>query len=137
MAAGARTEEESIPELGRALVDDVKRMVQLELQLAREQAASAAKGIAVDVGLFSVAGVLLLIAGVYVIGSGAEALGWLGHWWGWLATAGVLVVLAGLIAFVGYRRLRRTIARTKATFGDIKGDAEWLRQLPTRDSSSS
>ena len=137
MAAGVQRDQESFPELGRALVDDVRRLVQLELQLAREQAVDALKGVAIDAGLFSAAGLLLLFAGVYAIGSAAEALGLLGHWWGWLATAGALIALAGLLAFVGYRRLRGTIARTKATFTEIKGDAVWLRQLPKRDVSSS
>ncbi len=129
--------EESIPEIGRALVDDLRRVVQLEIQLVREQALSAVKSAIVDIALFMLAGVFVLIGVTYALLAISWKIGILDKWWGWALSGGVLLLLAALLAFIGARRLMRTIRQTKSTFDDIKGDAEWLKQLPQRAKSSS
>lgn len=129
--------DESVQGIGREIVDDARRMVQLELELAKAELAAMVKRVAVGAGLITVALVLVLFGCVYFIGSLPANLLLLDHWWGWDVTGGALFILAALVGFIGYRFVRRGINTAKATATTIKGDVEWARQLPSRRNSSS
>jgi hypothetical protein len=113
----------------RGGVGDLVHLGQLELELAKLEAGSAAKRIGIGSGVL-VAALLLLYAGLIIAFATLPAL--LGHWWLWPAEAFALWVVAGLIALMGYRMIRRAINEAKGTFQSIKGDLEWLRQLANR-----
>ena len=128
--------QESIQQIGRDIVDDARRLVQLEVELAKAEAVRAVKGLALEIGLFVVALVFVLFALAYAILAVPESLGALNHWWGWLASAGVMVILAVIIGLIGYSMLRRTLRRAKGSIATLKGDAEWAKALPSRRDSS-
>lgn len=133
----ASVQEDGIPDIGREIVDDVRRLIGLELRLARAEAKRTVVRFAVEIALFLVAGVFVLLGLTYAILAVPEALGALGHWWGWLATAAAVLLVAALVGGVGALRMRRTIRAVRTTVDHLKGDAEWARQLPKRSKSSS
>lgn len=130
-------DEESIGTIGRELVDDVRRLVQLEVELAKAQMVQTMKRALLGASLVIAALALLLIALSYAVGAVAEPLGALNHWWGWLATSGTVIAVAVLLAYVGYLRIRKGIKAAQTAVTSIKGDAEWLKQLTKRNSSAS
>lgn len=127
---------ESIPTIGREIVDDARRLVQLEIELAKAELVATVKRVAIGAGLLVLALVLLIIAAVYYIGSLPKNLLLLDHWWGWLVTGGALTILAAIVAFIGYRIVMRGVHTATAAAGTIKGDVEWARQLPSRRATS-
>jgi hypothetical protein len=135
MATTPAQDEESIAAIGRTLVDDVRRLVQLEIELAKAQLVQTMKRTMLGAAFIFVALTLLLLALSYALGAAPEALGALDHWWGWLATAGALTIIALLVAFIGYRRIRKGVRTAQTAMTSIKGDAEWLRQLTKRSGS--
>jgi hypothetical protein len=135
MATASVHDEESLAALGRTLVDDVRQLVQLEIELAKAQMMRTLKRTMLGAGFIIVALNFLLFAAIYAIGALPENLGALNHWWGWLATAGALVLVAGFLGFLGYRRIRKGIRGAQTAVTSIKGDAAWLRQLTRRNSS--
>jgi hypothetical protein len=135
MATASMQDEESLAALGRTLVDDVRQLVQLEIDLAKAQMWQTVKRTLLGAGFIFVALTFLLFAAIYAIGALPENLGALNHWWGWLATAGALVLLAGLLSLIGYRRIRKGVRSAQTAMTSIKGDAAWLRQLTRRNGS--
>jgi hypothetical protein len=127
--AQTRAPEARLADEVRGGVGDLVRLGQLELELARLEAGSAAKRMGVGAGVVTVA-LLLLYAGAIIALATLPAL--LGIWWVWPAEAVGLWVLAVLVALLGYRMIRRAINEAKGTFASIKGDLEWLRQLANR-----
>jgi hypothetical protein len=110
-------------------VEDLVRLGQMELELAKLEAGAATKRIAVGAGLV-VTALLFLYAGLVIAFAVLPAL--LGKWWLWPADAVGLWIIGGLIAVFGYRVIRGAINEAKGTFESIKGDLEWLRQLANR-----
>jgi hypothetical protein len=135
VASASVQDEENLAAIGRTLVDDVRRLVQLEIELAKAQMLQTLKRTLVGTGLIFVALTFLLLALSYAIGALPEGLGALNHWWGWLATGGALVLLAGFVGFLGYRRIRKGIGTAQTAMESIKGDAAWLKQLTKRNGS--
>ena len=116
----------------RGGVEDIVQLGRMEFELAKLEAGSAAKRIAVGAALAVLALLIAYTGFIYLLGSLPENLGLLDHWWGWLVSGGALVIVAGLIGLIGFRVIRRAVDEAKGTFESIKGDLEWLRQLASR-----
>lgn len=136
-AAPHRPPESRLVDDLRGGLDDLKRLAVMEVDLAKIEAGSAIRRIAIGVGLAVGALIFLYAAFIYGIGSIAEGIGLLDHFWGWLVVMGALVVIAGLLGLTGLRIALRAKDEALATVQSIKGDVEWLRQLATRRSSGS
>lgn len=126
--------------IGHELADDAVRLVRAEINLAKAQLREAAVRMAVGIACFLVAAVLLLL--FFVEAASAVPAHYSGSifgndWLGWVAFGGVFLVLALLLAFVGYRLLRHGVKEGKATQQQLKEDAEWLKGLTKRGSSES
>ncbi|MBX3206998.1 MAG: phage holin family protein [Labilithrix sp.] len=109
-------EEASTADLVREALDEAKELVRLEIEIARREVESeivrakrAAIGFAVALAATVVVLSLLALALVLSLGGTAVVA---------LAVAGVLFVLGGVAAFVGYSTLpRRPLERTRHRLG--------------------
>jgi hypothetical protein len=130
-------EDESLSEIGRAIVDDTQRMVELEIALVRAEAVRTLVR-ARDGLLLASAGISLLFLGfMFWLLALAFALGLLQHPIGYFLVGSVIVVLAALAGFFGFRLIRKGLNASERTVKEIIGDVEWARELPSRRANSS
>lgn len=134
---GTQATDDGIPAIARELVGDARRMVELEIEVAKAEVAATVRRLGFGTALIVGALVFVLIATVFFMGSLAKNLELLDHWWGWDVTGGALLIVAGLLGLVGYVVIRRGINGARRAASTIKGDVEWARQLPSRPASSS
>ncbi|HYP45785.1 MAG TPA: phage holin family protein [Propionibacteriaceae bacterium] len=118
-----------VGDLIKSISDDVKHLVQSEIELAKAELIPSAKKAGVGAGMFGGAGyfginglLLLYVA----IALGIYALG-LPLWLSFLIVALVLLLLAGILALIGLRSVKqvkgpeRTIAQAQLTVAELKG----------------
>jgi len=92
----------SAPMVARELGDDVKLLISQEIALAKLEVMGAVKRVGVAIALFSLAGMLGLYMLGFLLGAVARALeGPLPDWGAWLATAGIIVIVMGILGLVG------------------------------------
>ncbi|GAB3625136.1 hypothetical protein GCM10027418_32230 [Mariniluteicoccus endophyticus] len=130
-----RTQTHATPAVGdlvKLISDDVKTLVQGEIQLAKSELVPSAKNAGVGAGMFGAAGYLglnavslLFIAGALGFAKLFDApTGWIAL--GFVSMAGVLLVLAGILALIGKGRIdkvkgpERTQAHAQATVDQVK-----------------
>lgn len=119
----------AVGDLVKSISDDVKHLVQSEIELAKAELIPSAKKAGIGAGMFGGAGyfginglTLLYVA----IALGIFALG-LPLWLSFLIVAVVLLLLAGILALIGLRNVKqvkgpeRTIAQAQTTVAEIKG----------------
>lgn len=128
---------ESIPELGRAVIDDVRRLAQLEVRLALEEVKRTVLSALLDIAFFLAAGLFVLYGVAYALLALPWRLDLLTHWWGWVVAGGASFLTALALIVVGALRLRATFRQARSAIDEMKGEAEWLKQLPGRATSSS
>jgi len=116
---------EDEPTIGKLVGDaskDISTLISQEIQLAKSELAGSVKAGGIGAGLFLAAGFLLLmvpILGSMTVAYFLSAAG-MGLQWAFLIVTGAWVLMALLLAFVGYlsfRRIRapeRTISTAKA-----------------------
>ncbi|MGO8685612.1 MAG: phage holin family protein [Candidatus Dormibacteria bacterium] len=129
----------SLVDLLREILADALRTGRAELNLVKAEGVAAGKRGAIAVGLLAGAALAVFLVIVLLLGAAAEALGGLlGHrWLGWLIIAGLSLVVAATLAWLGYRMVRRTIAEGRRVGATVKEDLEWLRELPRQSASGS
>lgn len=106
------TKEETFPELVSRVVDDAKEVARAEIALVRAQADAKVAGwvaryraaaiLFVTACLFSVAAFIGLVAGLILTLAPC-----VGPGWATLIVVGGTMVLAGLLGWLGLRRLKR------------------------------
>lgn len=109
--------DESLRQLGTDVADHVKRLIQLEIQLAKAQAVASAKSIGIGIGLVMVGLLFLLYAIAYFLAPIATHFG---LWAGWLIEGGVFLLVFLLLALLGYRLIKRGIKAGAVTAGEVK-----------------
>jgi hypothetical protein len=117
-------EEPSIGNLVQSAMADVSTLVRSEIELAKAEIGTSAKRAGLGVAFFGVAGVMALFAGIFFFIALAEFLTWLGlaRWVSYLIVFGLLLLIAGLAALIGVRKLKK-IKKPERTL-------ETLRDLP-------
>ena len=119
----------AVGDLIKGIQDDVRALVQDEIELAKAELVPSAKKAGIGAGLLGGAGyfgingaTLLYVAaalGLYALG--------LSLWLSFLIVAVVLLLIAGILALIGMRNLKkvkgpdRTIAQAKTSVAEIKG----------------
>jgi len=123
----------------RGIVADAVRFVRAEVGLVRAQGTATAKRAAFAAALLAAAALALFLVVVFLLGAGAEGLGGLLHhpWLGWLIMAGVLLVIAAFLGWLGYLMLKRTIAEGRRVGATVKEDLEWVRELLKQNANGS
>jgi hypothetical protein len=119
----------AVSDLIKNISDDVKHLVQDEIELAKAELIPSAKKAGIGAGMFGAAGyfginglTLLYVAaalGIYALG--------LSLWLSFLIVAVVLLLLAGILALIGLNNVKKvkgpekTIAQAKLSVAEIKG----------------
>jgi hypothetical protein len=121
-------EERTLGQLVADATNEMSGIVRAEIALAKAELRADVKNGAVGGALFGVAGYLVFLASILLViaaGFGLVRAG-LDAWLAFLIVAAVLLLLAGVLAFVGKSRVskvgppERTIRSTKETLAAIK-----------------
>jgi hypothetical protein len=125
--------EPSTGELLRGLADDATTLVRQEVLLARQEMTEGLVSGARAASLLAVAGVLVLYGIGFLLASAARSIygpAWLGP----LIVGGALVLVAGLLGFLGGRRLARSRvapaqarAELRETATELREEIRWVR----------
>lgn len=108
------TSDQSIGTLLGNATSQMSSLFRSELELAKTELAASAKKGAMGGGLFGVAGVILLYSSFFFFFFVAALIAvWLPWWAGFLIVFGIMVLTAGLLAFVGFLQVRKIGAPKK------------------------
>jgi Putative Actinobacterial Holin-X, holin superfamily III len=122
----------AVGEIIKNITDDVKLLVQDQIELAKTELVPAAKKGGTGAGLFGVAGYFALSATILLYFAAAFGLveAGLSPWLAFLIVGVALLLIAGILAGIGYlivRKIRppeRTIAQANRATAEIKSAAE-------------
>jgi len=109
------------PTIGRLVTDasrDISTLISKEIQLAKSELKVSIKAGGTGVGLFAAAGFLAVLAVIML----SVAIAYLIHWngdglalqWAFLIVFGFYLLVAGLLVFVGIRKVKQVRAPEKA-----------------------
>lgn len=124
------------PTIGRLVTDasrDISSLIHSEIQLAKSELKVSVKNGGTGIGLFAAAGFLALLAIIML----SVAFAYLIHWngdglalqWAFLIVFAVYLLIAGLLAFLGIKKVRkvrapeRAIAQGKQIPRALKGES--------------
>jgi hypothetical protein len=109
------------PTIGRLVADasrDISTLLSKEIELAKSELKVSVKAGGVGIGLFAAAGFLLLLAVIMLSVAIAYFINWNGKGlslhWAFLIVFGLYVLLAGLLGFVGVKKVKQVRAPEKA-----------------------
>jgi Putative Actinobacterial Holin-X, holin superfamily III len=113
--------KDSDPTIGRLVTDasrDISSLISQEIQLAKSELKVSVKNGGTGLGLFAAAAFLALLSVIML----SVAIAYLIHWngsgldlhWAFLIVFAFYLLLAGLLGFVGYRKVRKVRAPEKA-----------------------
>jgi Putative Actinobacterial Holin-X, holin superfamily III len=122
----------AVGEIIKNITDDVKLLVQDQIELAKTELIPAAKNGGTGAGLFGAAGYFALSATILLYISAALGLYAAGvaGWLSFLIVAGALLLIAGILAGIGYLFIKRvngpdrTVAQANLAANEVKGAAE-------------
>jgi hypothetical protein len=123
------------PTIGRLVTDatrDISSLINKEIQLVKSELKVSVKAGGIGLGLFAVAGFLVLLAIIML----SIALAFFIHWngsgldlhWAFLIVFGFYLLVAALLGFVGYRKVRQVRPPERA----IEQAQETKRALTSR-----
>jgi membrane protein implicated in regulation of membrane protease activity len=119
----AAGEEPSVGTLVQSAMADLSTLMRAEVELAKAEVGKSAKKAGISAGAFGAAGVVIAFSGFFFGIALAEFLTWLGleRWISYLIVWFLLVLLAGLLALVGRRYIKKIEKpeRTMETLGDL------------------
>ncbi|MCT1370060.1 phage holin family protein [Corynebacterium mucifaciens] len=94
--------------------EQVSTLVRGEIELAKAEVIGEVKKGAVGGGLFAAAGVIALYSSFFLFFALAEMLAsWMHRGWAFLIVFLIMLALAGLLAFVGFRKIKKIKAPEK------------------------
>jgi hypothetical protein len=109
------------PTIGRLVHDasrDISTLIQKEIQLAKSELKVSVTAGGIGVGLFAAAGFLVVLAVIMLSVAFAYFINWNGDGlalhWAFLIVFGFYLLLAGLLAFVGIRKVKQVRAPERA-----------------------
>jgi hypothetical protein len=122
----------AVGDIIKNITDDVKLLVQDQIELAKAELTPAAKKGGTGVGLFGAAGYFALSATILLYFAAAWGLvsAGLAAWLAFLIVGVALLLIAGILAGIGYlivRRIKgpdRTIAQANQSVAEVKAAAQ-------------
>ena len=122
----------AVADIIKSITNDVKLLVQDQIELAKTELVPAAKNGGTGAGLFGAAGYFGLSATILLYFSAAFGLvqAGLAPWLAFLIVAGALLLIAAILGGIGYLFIKRvkpperTIAQANQTTTEIKDAAE-------------
>ena len=129
-----RDEHHSVGELVGQATEQLARLVRQEVALAKEELAEKGRRAGRGGGLLGAAGAVAYAGLLALAGTATAALSLaLPVWASALIVAGVLFVIAGLLAAAGRSQLRRAAPPTpEEALGSVKADVEEIRERAHR-----
>jgi hypothetical protein len=119
----------STGEVLTSVVANVQALVKKEIELAKLEVTEIVTARLTAVGMFVGAAVLGLFILAFVGVTGAKALALvLPEWAAWLIVTGVYTLLAGILAFVGVRKLQSPPNVPERTKQNYEETVEWAKQ---------
>jgi len=121
MSHPVRPPQQDDPTIGRLVADasrDISTLVSKEIQLAKSELKVSVKAGGIGIGLFAAAGFLAVLAIIML----SVAIAYFIHWddkglelhWAFLIVFGFYLLLAGLLAFLGIKKVKQVKAPEKA-----------------------
>ncbi|MEV7429777.1 MULTISPECIES: phage holin family protein [unclassified Nocardioides] len=121
MSHPVRPPQDGDPTIGRLVADasrDISTLVSKEIQLAKSELKVSVKAGGIGVGLFAAAGFVAVLAIIML----SVAIAYFIHWddkglelhWAFLIVFGFYLLLAGLLGFVGLKKVKQVRAPEKA-----------------------
>ncbi|MDN4161408.1 phage holin family protein [Nocardioides abyssi] len=121
MSQPVKPPQEGDPTIGRLVADasrDISSLVSKEIQLAKSELKVSVKAGGIGVGLFAAAGFLAVLAIIML----SVAIAYFIHWddkglelhWAFLIVFGFYLLLAGLLGFIGLKKVKQVRAPEKA-----------------------
>ena len=127
-AAPAPKPERSTIELVRAIAQDSNTLVRKELELARLEIMEAVKARAMGAAALAVGGAMALLGLIFLSVMFVVLLDIkVQRWAAWGIVGGVSMVIAGLAAWFGRRKMKRPPMKPEETVRTVKEDVEWAR----------
>lgn len=109
------------PTIGRLVTDasrDISTLISKEIELAKSELKVSVKAGGLGLGLFAAAGFVAVLAVIMLSVSIAYFINWNGHGlalhWAFLIVFGLYLLLAGLLAFIGIKKVKQVRAPEKA-----------------------
>lgn len=123
------TQDQSIADVIKSAIHDAQELVRSEIALAKIEARDEARRLAAGVGLLAGAAFAAIVGVIFLLTAVAWAISELLAWPAWAGFGIVtLVVLlaAGVLAYVGRNRLRAE-RRMPHTVDTLKENMQWMR----------
>lgn len=123
---------ESVGELVRDASTHLSTLIRSEIELAKTEMVSTVKRAGISIALFVVAGAIVLYAltfGFISYGEGLQSVG-LARSYSYAIVFGTLLLLAAILALVGYRLVKR-LSKPERTLTTVKDTAAWAKH-PTK-----
>jgi Putative Actinobacterial Holin-X, holin superfamily III len=132
LTRGADVADLAVGDIIKNITDDVKLLVQDQMELAKAELVPAAKNGGTGAGLFGAAGYFGISATILLYFSAAFGLvaAGLAPWLAFLIVAGALLLIAGILAGIGYLFIKRvkpperTIAQANLATAEISEAAQ-------------
>lgn len=111
--------QDTDPTIGRLVTDasrDISTLISKEIELAKSELKVSMKAGGTGIGLFAAAGFLAVLAVIMLSVSIAYFINWagLGLHWAFLIVFGFYLLVAGLLVFVGIKKVKQVRAPEKA-----------------------
>jgi hypothetical protein len=127
--APEQVDPRSTGEVLTSVVANVQALVKKEIELAKLEVTEIVTARLIAVGMFVGAAVLGLFILAFVGVTGAKALDLvLPEWAAWLIVTGIYTLLAGILAFVGVRKLQSPPNVPERTKQNYEETVEWAKQ---------
>ncbi|MGH8861521.1 MAG: phage holin family protein [Jatrophihabitantaceae bacterium] len=136
--AASAANEPSIGELVQQASESLSTIVRGEIELAKLELRSSLKYGGVGLGMFAAAAVLLVFSltfGLIALAEGLIAIG-LYRWLGYLAVFGLLLLIIGALAYLGFKKVKRVKAPQR-TIDTGKDTVAYLKSHPKSHPKSS
>lgn len=126
-------EQRSLGELFKQLASDTGILVRKEVELAKTEMAGKAKVVAKDSAMIAGGGVLAYYASFLLLAALVLALGTIMPLWASALIVGVvLAAVAGAIAFIGVKKLKKVDPAPRETIRTLKENKLWLSEQMNR-----
>jgi hypothetical protein len=125
---GTPSEQRSIPELMRSVVDGITQLFRQEVALAKIEVTEAISERAFGIGAVALAGVFIALVVVYLAAAGVAALDLVMPAWASRLLVAAACLALGAIAFLVGRRSIRKAGGVELTKESVKEDLEWAKQ---------
>jgi hypothetical protein len=121
------------PTIGRLIADttqDLSQLIRSEIELAKTELRVSVKAGGTGVALFAVAGFLAVLAVImasFAAAAGLDNIDGVGTWLAFLIVFGAYLLIAGLLAFIGVRKVKKVRA-PEQTIAAMKSNKQVLKR---------